>query len=122
MTDKKDIKQDKHTTGHSWDGISEYNIGAPRWWLIVWIVCIIWAVIYWFFYPTWPIKGGNTKGTLGWSTQMDLKESQAEIMAKKQVNIDQIKKLSFAEIKQNPELFEFALNGGKSYFKENCSA
>lgn len=123
MTDNKNNNSnEKNTTGHSWDGISEYNIGAPRWWLIVWIICIIWSVIFWFFYPTWPVKDGNTKGSLGWTTQTDLKESQVEIIAKKQVNIDKIKKLSFTEIKKNPDLLEFALNGGKFYFKENCSA
>ncbi len=57
------------TTGHDWDGIQEYNVPAPRWWLIVWIICIIWSFGYWIFYPTWPIFGGNTKGSLNWTQQ-----------------------------------------------------
>lgn len=118
----KEIKKDIKTTGHSWDGISEYNIGAPRWWLIVWIICIIWSVIYWFFYPTWPIPGGNSKGSLNWSQQGQLDESQKEIDAKRQVQLEQIDKLSFSKIQKDEALFEFALRGGRAAFKENCAA
>ncbi len=117
---KKETKIE--TTGHDWDGISEYNIPAPRWWLIVWIICIIWAVVYWFFYPTWPIPGGHSKGILNWSQQSQLAKSQAEIDAKKSVYLEQISKLTPAQIKKDPKLLEFALNGGRAAFKENCAA
>jgi len=109
------------TTGHDWDGISEYNIPAPRWWLIVWIICIIWSVVYWFFYPTWPIPGGNSKGSLNWSQQSQLAESQAEIDAKKSVYLESISKMTTKEIQKDPKLLEFALNGGRAAFKENCA-
>jgi cytochrome c oxidase cbb3-type subunit 3 len=121
MNEEKD-KTQPQTTGHSWDGISEYNVPAPRWWLIVWIICIIWAVIYWFFYPTWPISGGNSKGLLNWSQQSQLAESQKEISAKRDVFLEKIAKSDFAQIQKNPELMEFALNGGRVAFKENCAA
>ena len=128
MTDNKEIKQDKpssnktNTTGHEWDEITEYNIPAPRWWLIVWIVTIIWAIIYWFFYPTWPTPSGNSKGKLGWSQQSQLLESQKEINVKKSVFLEKISKLSLVEITKDPQLLEFALNGGRAAFKENCAA
>jgi cytochrome c oxidase cbb3-type subunit 3 len=122
--DKNDKQQNKKpsTTGHEWDGISEYNIPAPRWWLIVWIICIIWAFGYWVFYPTWPTPGGNSKGKLGWTQQNQLADSQKEIDDKRAVFLEQISKLDFAEIKKDPQLFEFALNGGRVAFKENCAA
>ncbi len=110
------------TTGHDWDGIQEYNVPAPRWWLIVWIICIIWAVGYWFFYPTWPIPGGHSKGALNWSKQSQLAESQQEIAAIKNVYLNKFSKSSFAEIKKDPQLMEFALNSGRAAFKENCAA
>lgn len=110
------------TTGHDWDGISEYNIPAPRWWLITWIICIIWAIGYWFFYPTWPTKSGNSEGLLNWSQQSQLLESQQEIEARKNVYLDKFSKSSFEQIEKNPQLREFALNGGKVAFKENCAA
>lgn len=116
-----DTKNPK-TTGHEWDGISEYNIPAPRWWLIVWVICIIWSFGYWFFYPTWPVAGGNTKGSLNWSQQSQLAESQVEITERKEVFSNKITKLTFEEIQKDPGLMEFAINGGRATFKENCAA
>jgi cytochrome c oxidase cbb3-type subunit 3 len=110
------------TTGHDWDGVSEYNVPAPRWWLIVWIVCISWAVIYWFFYPTWPTINGNTKGSLNWTKFSELAGEQKEIEDKKIVYLEQMSKKSLEEIRQDEKLMQFALNTGKSAFRENCSA
>ena len=126
---KKDVKKNKdsqkkvpQTMGHEWDGISEYNIPAPSWWLVVWLVCIIYSVGYWFFYPTWPTTDGNTKGSLNWTQQSQLAESQQEISDKRDILLSEISKLSFKEIQNDPTLLEFALNGGESAFKENCTA
>lgn len=123
MTNKKDKnKKPIETTGHEWDGISEYNIPAPRWWLIVWLICIVWSIGYWFFYPTWPTPSGNTKGSLNWSGVSQLKESQKEIETLKNVYLEKFSKSNFEQIAQDPQLKEFALNGGKIAFKENCAA
>ncbi|OFW79889.1 MAG: cytochrome-c oxidase, cbb3-type subunit III [Alphaproteobacteria bacterium RIFCSPLOWO2_01_FULL_40_26] len=120
MTEEKNTET--KTTGHEWDGISEYNIPAPRWWLIVWIICIIWAFGYWIFYPTWPIFGGNSKGILGWSQQLELQESQAEINARKSFHLEKISKMNLQEIRKDHDLMRFAVNGGRAAFKENCAA
>ena len=127
MTDEQDklrTKQDPkpETTGHDWDGISEYNIPAPRWWLIVWIICIIWSIGYWIFYPAWPTSSGNSKGILNWTKQSQLSKSQAEINVIRSGHLEKVSKMSFAEIKKDPQLMEFALNGGRVSFKENCAA
>ncbi len=120
--DNKIQKEAPKTTGHEWDGISEYNIPAPRWWLIVWVISIIWAFGYWVFYPTWPVSGGNTKGSLNWTQKSQLAESQKEIDAVRDVFLNKIAKSDFSEIQKNPELMEFAINGGRAAFKENCAA
>jgi cytochrome c oxidase cbb3-type subunit 3 len=131
MTGQKNSKENQknkksiesfEVTGHSWDGVSEYNIPAPRWWLIVWIICIIWAAIYWFFYPTWPTLSGNTKGSLNWTKFSELSSEQKIIEDKKIVYLEQMSKKSLEEIRQDEKLMQFALNTGKSAFRENCSA
>lgn len=124
MTEQQNKNQKKtpETTGHEWDGISEYNIPAPRWWLIVWVVCIIWSFIYWIFYPTWPSFDGNTKGSLKWTSASQLAESQQEISAIRDVSLNKISQLDFSQIQKDPELMEFAINGGRAAFKENCAA
>jgi len=131
MTGQKNSKENQKnkkslesfgTTGHDWDGVSEYNVPAPRWWLIVWIICIIWAAIYWFFYPTWPTLSGNTKGSLNWTKFSELSSEQKIIEDKKIVYLEQMSKKSLEEILQDEKLMQFALNTGKSAFRENCSA
>jgi cytochrome c oxidase cbb3-type subunit III len=121
-TNNQENKNNTKTTGHSWDGICEYNIPAPRWWLIVWIICIIWSFIYWIFYPTWPTPHGNSKGALNWSQQSQLDESQAEIDQLRAKELAKISKMSLREIQKDKNLMEFALNGGRAAFKENCAA
>jgi cytochrome c oxidase cbb3-type subunit 3 len=118
----KDPKQTPETTGHSWDGIEEYNTPAPRWWLIVWIICIIWSIIYWFFYPTWPIPGGNSKGLKNWSKESELKTDQEKFSKTQDVYLEKLSKSSFEEIAKDPALTEYALKAGRAAFKDNCIA
>ena len=131
MTEQKNSKENKKnkkslenssTTGHNWDGVSEYDVPTPRWWLIVWIICIIWAIIYWFFYPTWPTISSHTKGSLNWTKFSELSIDQKQIEDKKIVYLEQMSKKSLPEILQDEKLIQFALNTGKSAFRENCSA
>lgn len=122
MQKKNDKNKKIEDTGHSWDGIREYNNSAPRWWWIVWIVCIIWAVGYWFFYPTWPTPSGHTKGKLGWTKFSQLKESQQEISVRKDVYLSKFSESSFREIQKSPELMKYALRGGATIFKNACSS
>ncbi len=59
-------------TGHSWDGLEEYNNPLPRWWLWLFYGTIIFALIYLVLYPGL----GNFKGVLGWTSS---NQWQAEV-------------------------------------------
>jgi len=124
MSNDKDI--DKHsgveTTGHEWDGLKELNNPTPRWWLIVFILCCVWAVGYWVVYPAWPTLSGNTQGSFGWTSYKKLAQDQAEITARRGEFAGKIKTHSLPEIQKDPELYAFAVAGGKTMFKENCAA
>lgn len=51
------------TTGHIWDSnLQEYNNPLPRWWLWGFYATIVFAVVYWLIYPTWPVGDSYTKG------------------------------------------------------------
>lgn len=72
MSEKNNNKEiDKitgqETTGHEWDGLKELNTPAPRWWIWVFIVTVIWSVGYWIVYPSWPTLTGSgyRGGTVG---------------------------------------------------------
>lgn len=119
---EKDSLSGVETTGHDWDGIKELNNPAPRWWLWVFFVTCIWSFGYWIVYPAWPTLSGNTKGTKGWTEYKKLQEEQAEITARRGEFVAQIKQKSLEEIQKDPELYAFAISGGKAMFKENCAA
>jgi len=123
---EKDDISGVETTGHDWDGIKELNNPAPRWWLMVFYVSIAFAIGYWVFYPAWPTLSGDnerggTKGTLGWTEYKQLKDSQAEIVARRAQYLGRFEKASFKEIENDEGLRDFAVAGGKAAFKDNCA-
>ena len=55
---------DEVHVGHVWDGdLEELNNPAPKWWLYLYFITIIWAVGYMIVYPGL----GSFSGTMGWS-------------------------------------------------------
>ena len=58
----KDELSGVETTGHEWDGLRELNNPLPKWWLYLFYVCIAWAMVYYVFYPAWPLGKTYTKG------------------------------------------------------------
>lgn len=109
------------TTGHEWDGLKELNNPLPRWWVWVFLVCCIWSVWYWVVYPAWPTISGHTQGIGGYTQYKELEESQQEIVARQAVYLEKFTAASDKEVLNNPELYAFAVAGGKSMFKDNCA-
>ena len=110
------------TTGHEWDGIQELNRPLPRWWLYVFYACIAYSIGYWVLYPTWPLISGYSKGVLGYSERAQVAANLEEARASQAKYNDAIAKESFAEVKANPELLNFALAGGKVGFRHQLRA
>lgn len=124
---EKDQISGVETTGHEWDGLKELNNPAPRWWLWVFFITVIWAIGYWVVYPAWPTlygenERGGTKGKWEWTQYKKLQDEQIEITARRGEFADKIAVHSLEEIQGNPELYAFAVAGGKTMFKENCAA
>lgn len=109
------------TTGHEWDGLKELNNPLPRWWLWIFLICVLWSVWYFVVYPAWPVPGGATKGTGGYTQFKELEQSQAEIVARQAGYVDRFSKASFQDIMKDPELYAFANAGGATAFKNNCA-
>ena len=125
MADKENKEIDKvsgvETTGHEWDGLKELNNPLPRWWVWVWLICILWSIWYWVLYPAWPVPGGATEGTKGYTQFKELAQSQKEILARQQQYLDRFDKASFDQIMNDQELYAFAMAGGSAAFKDNCA-
>ncbi len=121
---KKEIDQvtGVETTGHEWDGLKELNNPAPRWWLWVFYITVIWSVAYWVLYPSWPVPGGATKGRESSVTQFEeLEISQREIINRQGMQLKNFKAASFDQVMNDPKLYAFAVAGGRVAFKDNCA-
>lgn len=54
-----------NTTGHVWDGdLREMNNPLPKWWVYLFIITVMFALVYAALYPML----GTFKGQLGWSS------------------------------------------------------
>lgn len=109
------------TTGHSWDGIEEYNNPLPRWWVWVFYICIIWGIWYSIAYPAWPLISGATRGYLGQSTRADV---EVEIKRFDDANADMKAALVSADLTAIPgddALKTYATSAGASVFKTFCA-
>jgi cytochrome c oxidase cbb3-type subunit 3 len=54
-----------NTTGHVWDGdLREMNNPLPKWWVYLFIITVIFALVYGSLYPAF----GSNKGLLGWTS------------------------------------------------------
>lgn len=109
------------TTGHVWDGIKELDTPLPKWWLYILYASIVWAIGYWVVYPAWPTLSGYTRGVLGYSTRASYDQQATAAADAQKVWLEQIAAASVEQIEQNPELFDFAQNGGRAVFAENCA-
>ncbi len=118
---ERDTVTGTQTTGHEWDGIQELDTPMPRWWLLVFYACIVFALGYTVFYPAWPTLTGYTKGLLGYNSRVSYaQEASAAAAAQKQFT-DRIAAASVDQIAIDPQLLEFAMAGGKAVFNENCA-
>jgi cytochrome c oxidase cbb3-type subunit 3 len=99
---------------HSYDGIQEYNNPLPRWWLNLFYITVVFAVLYLIAYPGL----GNYKGLLGWTQE---KEVAAELKAAEEKTAPLFAKYAQLDIpiivKEHPE----AVGMGKRIFLNNCA-
>ena len=66
VTGRKKVMADAdNTTGHVWDGdLREMNNPLPRWWVWMFVITIVFALLYLVAYPGL----GNYQGKLAWSS------------------------------------------------------
>ncbi len=115
------LRADPPTTGHSWDGIEEFDNPMPRWWVWIFILTIIWAVGYWIAMPAWPGIQSATSGVLGYSSRANVATEISEFEARNEEFFVQLVSTDLDEIRENDELHRFAVNAGDSVFRAQCS-
>ncbi len=127
------------TTGHIWDNdLQEYNNPLPQWWLWTFYFTLVFALIYWFIYPAWPVGSGWTKGTktvsytsadggteqMRWNTRSqllwDLNDSSAA--RSQRAMFERVANTEFESIVNDPSMLAFVRASGQALFGDNCAA
>jgi cytochrome c oxidase cbb3-type subunit 3 len=109
------------TTGHSWDGIEEYDNPMPRWWVWTFLITVVWAVGYWIAMPAWPGMTGSSTGVLGYSSRANVETEIQAFETRNEALFAQLLETDLDAIADDPTLHRFAVNAGASVFRAQCS-
>lgn len=136
MSDQKHQSQTVQTTGHAWDGdLQEYNNPLPTWWVYTFYATVVFAIVYWTIYPSWPFGKGwiggvtnvtyvNSEGetkTHSWNTRALLLADLNEAAAAQKPYFDKVASMSYEQVAKDPEMNGFILSAGKALFADNCA-
>lgn len=120
-TEDKKNEHGHGTTGHSWDGIEEWNNPLPRWWVWTFYVTIAWGLIYTILYPAWPLVDRATQGLWGGSARTEV---AADIASFEAANAEINGKLAAADlttVSADADLQNYAFNAGAAVFRTWCA-
>ncbi|MCI8209958.1 cytochrome C oxidase Cbb3 [Pseudomonas sp. S25] len=122
----------EETVGHSFDGIEEYDNPLPKWWFMLFIGTIIFALGYLVLYPglgnwkgVWPGYGYmNTEkqiefsdGQTGWTGVHEWEKEMARSEARFGPIFAKFASMPIEEVAKDPQ----ALKMGGRLFASNCS-
>ncbi len=146
MSEKHKITKDPitgaETTGHVWDDtLQEFNNPLPTWWLWAFYATIIFSIVYWILYPSWPTgftEKGYTTGiktvtfksdsgeevTTHWNTRAllahEMQNDPNELKRKEMVKT--VAATPLADVIKDPQKSAFVLAYGKGIFGDYCAA
>ncbi len=136
MANEQQTSQGVQTTGHVWDGdLQEFNNPLPVWWTYGFYATIVFALVYWFYYPSWPVGSGFLKGmgsetyvnaqgeeeSWHWNTRAKLLRETQEAAAQQKPWFDKIASLPYEQVTKDAELSSFVQSAGRALFSDNCA-
>lgn len=102
-------------TGHVWDeDLEELNNPLPRWWLYMFYITIVFAVVYLALYPGM----GTYKGLLGWTEIGEYEQEVADANEKFGPLFAQFEQTPIPELAADAA----AMNAGERLFVTYCAA
>ena len=103
-----------NTTGHVWDGdLREMNNPLPRWWVGLFIITVVFALVYLAFYPGL----GNFAGKFGWSSQGQYDAEVAKANEQVAPLYAKFQAMSNEDVAKDPQ----AMAIGNRLFMNNCA-
>lgn len=110
----KAMTANDNTTGHVWDGdLREMNNPLPRWWVWLFIITIVFAVIYLVMYPGF----GSSPGKLGWTSAGQHKAEVDKGNAETAPLYAKFTAMAVEDVSRDPQ----AQAIGERLFMNNCS-
>jgi len=120
--EERDPVSGRKTTGHEWNGITELDTPVPKGVLIFLIVTHVFAVLWWFLMPTWPLGTSYTKGFLGVNQHSTVEEKLVTAQAGRASWMNRIEAESFEQVLADPQLMSIVESTGHRLFGDNCAA
>jgi cytochrome c oxidase cbb3-type subunit 3 len=103
-----------NTTGHVWDGdLREMNNPLPRWWVGLFIITILFAVVYLYLYPGL----GSSAGSAGWTSHGQYDAEVAKGDAEVAPLYAKFLAMKVEDVSKDPQ----ARAIGERLFMNNCS-
>ena len=124
MSDKHDASS-VPTTGHVWDDdLGDYINQPPKWWMLGLTASAIWCVVYWLYYPAFPISNAGyfTKGLGGWTAIGEMEADKSVVDEVRGKYEAKLKDMTPAAILADSELSKYVTRSGKVLFSDNCAA
>ena len=113
---RRNEKGEIDTTGHSWDGIQEYDNPLPRWWFWMFVFIIIFCVGYLTFYPGMgDFKGIGFNGK-PWSSHGQYEEEMKAGEKQSGTLYAKFKGMKIEDVAKNPQ----AVKIGQNLFDTYC--
>lgn len=104
----------EQTTGHVWDGdLTEYNKPLPRWWINLFYITIVFALIYIAIFPGF----GRFQGYANWSASKQHAEDQLAADQRFAQMYDKYAEASLTQIAKDAD----AMKAGRNLFTNNCA-
>ncbi len=108
------------TVGHEWDGIEELDTPMPRWWVLTFWACIVWAIGYVIVYPAIPMFNSATTGLWNWSSRGELALVMTAEAKRRAPITAALAAIPVDRLEADPKLFQAAVEGGRAAFKVHC--
>jgi cytochrome c oxidase cbb3-type subunit 3 len=120
--EKRDRVTGRTTTGHEWNGIEELETPIPRVVFFFLGATVLFSLICWVLYPTWPLGSTFTKGLTGFDQRNLVTEQVAKADAERaSAWAGKVETLSYAEIEADQALMQPVKEAGRTLFVDNCA-
>ena len=114
VASKRKVMASDNTTGHVWDeDLQEMNNPLPRWWMWLFVITVIFAVIYLALYPGL----GTNPGTLKWTSTGQWQAEQDKARATMAPVYAKFSAMPAAELAKDAQ----AMGIGERLFINNCA-